>query len=146
MMTARKFALSAIVAVLALAGCATLKDNPALTIALAQSATAHALSQSTDRQRIAGRIVEIGEKALLVVHPDTSATVDVIYAVVAAQIDYTKLLPEDQAIVELLLSSLRAEVAAKVGDGALENTEVVFVRDVIVAIVETARRARDSAV
>lgn len=93
-----------------------------------------------DQER-AERVVEIASQARELVAGDSTAALDEVEQRVRDEIQWDTLSPAEQQVASDLVELVRAELEARIGEGALDPEDRVAVRTVLDWIIEAAGRA-----
>lgn len=139
----RNFLLS-LVAVIQLAGCAQLaglgdwaNENPLVADIVTRQAVARYIIADYDQQSRAARVVTVIASAEEFLDGNPTATVDAIFFVVQANINWEGLSIPDRILVEDLLAIIQYQLQQKQIQGSLDPDEVLGVR----SLLKTARDA-----
>ena len=144
----RNIILAALVAACtAMTGCANLgngKIDPspttqALVKATIQYAVLRAVGGDPSR---AIRIAEIASQAIQFAQADDVTTANALEGVVREYIGYADLTPENQLLADTLISVIRAEIEARIGDKTLDGKTLVQVVAVLTWVRDTAGRVQ----
>lgn len=118
-------AIVATFAFLALSGCGILEsmqDNPETARITTQYATAKVIDGDPDR---ADRVADIAKKARETVGKDAVSTVSALDAYVRSKIDWNSLAPEDNMLIDAVLTRAAERLEEEIGSGALDADERV---------------------
>ena len=86
----------------------------------------------------ASRVRDVTDLAMGLVKGDVSVTLDVLEARVRDEIDFSKLKPEDALLVNTLISVVRAELQAKLGDAGVGDGAKVRIISVLTSVRDAA--------
>lgn len=130
-------------ALVALPGCAILQGDGSAGEEFAvrsavQLATSKVIDGDAER---AARVVKIAGQARELVAGDATAALDEIEQAVRDEIRWERLSPTEQQVASDLVELVRAELEARIGDGALDPEDRVAVRTVLDWIIEAAERS-----
>lgn len=131
--------LAVILSLCLLTACALMRSNESGVRLAVQYATAKVVDGDPTK---ADKVMEIAARAREHVTGPTSATVSQLDAVVRAQIPWDSLDMADRLLVDALLLELRDELARRLGDGVLNDTQRLQVAAVITWIERAAQLAQ----
>jgi len=128
----------ALAALVAVAGCASLKDSSPAAKTAIQVATTKVIGEDGER---AQRVHTIAGGVLEAVDGESRATMDQLESRVRAEIRWGRLDQAEKLVASNLVDAVRAEIETRIQGGSLDPGDRVAVRNVMTWIREAAAMA-----